>query len=90
MRKTNNIGRLLELIDLAFLPTTPNKCRAARADVVAAAKWFKANRNTLVALLVDARQEIHLAHSKDGAVYDPTILTRIDALLAGAEGVEGA
>lgn len=37
---------------------------------------------TVRELLREARQEIYLAHSKDGAVYDPTILTRIDAALA--------
>lgn len=36
--------------------------------------------------LIQARQEIHLAHSKDGAVYDPTILTVIDAAIARARG----
>jgi hypothetical protein len=38
----------------------------------------------LLSTLKEARQEIYLAHSKDGAVYDPTILTRIDIMLAAA------
>jgi len=44
------------------------------------------NHTGLLSILVEARREIHLAHSKDGVVYDPTILTRIDNQIARATG----
>lgn len=37
-----------------------------------------------VKMLKEAKEEIRLAHTKDGAVYDPTILTRIDNALTVA------
>ncbi|MCK9568761.1 hypothetical protein M0R72_07465 [Candidatus Pacearchaeota archaeon] len=44
------------------------------------------NHTGLLSMLVQARREIYLAHSKDGVVYDPTILTRIDNQIARATG----
>ena len=39
----------------------------------------------LLAVLRDAREELRLIRMKDGAVYDPTLTTRIDVVLARHE-----
>jgi hypothetical protein len=48
--------------------------------------FFEEAAHDLLAMLQEARKEIHLAHSKDGAVYDPTIMSRIDNVINKVTG----
>ncbi|MCK9570788.1 hypothetical protein M0R72_17695 [Candidatus Pacearchaeota archaeon] len=64
-------------------PTINCRCQLAREGGLT---FFEEASHDLLAMLQEARREIYLAHSKDGAVYDPTIMSRIDNVINKVTG----